>query len=38
MRKERDHAYCCGSGFEEEGGLGEPCLSGGEVGHFRIRV
>lgn len=25
--------YGCRSGFEEEGGLGEPCLGGGEVGH-----
>lgn len=30
--------YSCGSGFEEEGGLGEPRLSGGEVGHFWICV
>lgn len=35
---ERDRAYGCRSGFEEEGGLGEPCLGGGEVGHCYVCV
>jgi hypothetical protein len=36
--RERDLAYGCRSSFEEEGGLGEPCLCGGEVGHCSVGV
>jgi len=36
--RERDLAYGCRSGFEKEGGLGEPCLRSGEVGHCSVGV
>ncbi len=32
----RANTNCGRSGFEEEKGLGEPCLCAGKVGHSRV--